>query len=117
MVSVDLKKWLVACAVTAITAGAAVAQPGISDPGQGRELANNLCSICHEVEPASQDTRKTDIPSFYAIANRAGQSPQQLAGAIILSPHPEMPKIALTTIELREIIFFVMSLRVKDGAP
>ena len=116
MVRLDLNKCLVAAVLSVMITGTVVAQPGISDPGQGRELANNLCSSCHEVEPASQDTRKTDIPSFYAIANRSGQSPQQLAGAIILSPHPEMPKMALTTSELRDIIYFIMSLRVKDGA-
>lgn len=117
MMRVNLKNYLAAIAVLAMTAGAASAEPDLADTEHGRSLANTLCSGCHEVEQSSQATRKSDIPSFYAIANRPGQTPQQLAGAIILSPHPEMPKMALTTTELRDVIGLIMSLRVKDAAP
>jgi mono/diheme cytochrome c family protein len=101
-------------AATTAASGSALAQPGISDTSHERELADKLCSTCHEVEPGSNETLKTDIPTFSSIANRPDQSAERLAGAIILSPHPEMPKAALTNRELRDIISYLMSLRAKD---
>jgi cytochrome c len=97
----------------AAAAGSALAQPGVSDPSHGRELADSLCSSCHQIEAGSQETLKTDVPSFPSIANRPGQTEERLAGAIILSPHPEMPKVALTTRELRDVVSYIMSLRAK----
>jgi mono/diheme cytochrome c family protein len=49
-------------------------------------------------------------PPFPAIANRKDQTPQRLAGAIII-PHPEMPTIQLTMSEIRDIVAYIMSLR------
>ena len=98
----------------AAAVGSTLAQPGVSDPSHGRELANSLCSNCHQIEPGSEEGLKTDVPSFSSIANRPGQTEERLAGAIILSPHPEMPKVALTTRELRDILSYIMSLRAKD---
>ena len=66
----------------------------------GARIANSLCSSCHQIEPGSEEGLKTDVPSFSSIANRPGQTEERLAGTIILSPHPEMPKVALTTREL-----------------
>ena len=100
---------LVAFSMTAASVGSALAQPGVSDPSHGRELADTLCS-----SSSSKETLNTDVPTFFSIANRAGQTAEQLAGAIILSPHPEMPKAALTTREMRDIISYLMSLRAKD---
>jgi mono/diheme cytochrome c family protein len=110
---VKIGKCLAAFSMAVATGGSALAQPGISDPSHGRELANSLCSNCHEIEPGSKETLKTDVPTFLAIANRPGQTAEQLAGTIILSPHPEMPKAALTTREMRDIIAYLMSLRAK----
>ena len=114
MRGMKIGKWFVASSMVTITSiASAFAQPGVSDPSHGRELADRLCSICHEVEPGSKETL-TDIPTFSSIANRPDQSAERLAGAIILSPHPEMPKAALTNRELRDIISYLMSLRAKD---
>jgi mono/diheme cytochrome c family protein len=100
--------------MTAASVGSALGQPGISDPGHGRELADSLCSSCHEIEPGSKETLKIDVPTFLSIANRPDQTAERLAGVIILSPHSEMPKAALTTREMRDIISYLMSLRAKD---
>jgi mono/diheme cytochrome c family protein len=105
---------LVAFSMAAASVGSALGQPGVSDPSHGRELADTLCSTCHEIEPGSKETLKTDVPTFFSIANQSGQTAERLAGAIILSPHPEMPKAALTTRELRDIISYLMSLRAKE---
>jgi hypothetical protein len=78
----------------------------------GVSRLTTLCSTCHEVEPGSKETL-TDVPTFSSIVNRADQSSERLAGLIILSPHTEMPKVALTKNELRDIIGYIMSLRGK----
>ena len=48
----------------AAAAGSTLAQPGVSDPSQGRELANSLCSSCHQIEPGSEEGLKTDVHLF-----------------------------------------------------
>jgi mono/diheme cytochrome c family protein len=108
-----LKIGLAIFSMAVVVASPTVAQTGVTDPSQGRELANSLCSTCHDVGPGPAETAKTDIPSFFAIANRPDQSAQHLATAIIL-PHPEMPKVSFTTREMRDIIAYIMSLRAKQ---
>jgi cytochrome c len=111
---VKIGKCLAAFSMAVATGGSALAQPGISDPSHGRELANSLCSNCHEIEPGSKDTLATHPPTFSSIANRPGQTAEHLAASVILSPHPEMPKVALTTTQMRDIVTYIMSLRAKD---
>ena len=89
----------------------ALAQSVVSDPGRGRDLAESLCSTCHVVDAGPGNVAKSDISSFYSIANRPDQSQERLAGAIIF-PHPAMPKVSFTNTELRDVIAYIMSLRV-----
>ena len=56
---------------------------------------------------------KSDISSFFSIANRPDQSQERLAAGIIF-PHPAMPKVSFTNSELRDVISYIMSLRVKN---
>jgi mono/diheme cytochrome c family protein len=87
------------------------AQSVVSDPGRGRDFAESLCSTCHVVDASPGNVAKSDISSFYSIANRPDQSQERLAGAIIF-PHPAMPKVSFTNTELRDVIAYIMSLRV-----
>lgn len=93
-----------------VAADPAVAQPGFADPSRGREIAESLCSTCHIVDASPGNIAKSDISSFFAIANRVEQSQERLAGAIIF-PHPEMPTVSFTNKELRDVIAYIMSLR------
>lgn len=93
-------------------ASASLSQSVLTDPGRGRELAESLCSTCHVVDASPGNIAKSDISSFYSIANRSDQSQERLAGAIIF-PHPAMPKVSFTNAELRDIISYIMSLRVE----
>ena len=105
--------WLTTFSMAAVVASPALAQPGITDPTRGKELAESLCSVCHDVGPGPAESAKTDIPSFFTIANRLDQSQERLAAAIIL-PHPEMPKVSFTNRELKDITAYIMSLKVKQ---
>ncbi|MBY0226030.1 MAG: cytochrome c [Hyphomicrobium sp.] len=88
-----------------------LAQSVVADPGRGRDYAESLCSTCHVVDASPGNIAKSDISSFYSIANRPDQSQERLAGAIIF-PHPAMPKVSFTNTELRDVIAYIMSLRV-----
>lgn len=90
----------------------AFAQSVGTDPGRGRAIAESLCSTCHIVDASPGNLAKSDISSFYSIANKQGQSQERLAGAIIF-PHPAMPKVSFTNAELRDVISYIMSLKVQ----
>ena len=105
-------RWLgTALMATAVTSPT-LAQSVVSDPGRGRELAESLCTTCHVVDASQENVAKSDISSFYSIANKADQSQERLAAAIIF-PHPAMPNVSFTNAELRDVIAYIMSLRVK----
>ena len=76
----------------------------------GQRIAEMMCTNCHLVTPGQQSTAVVGVPSFAAIANHAGQTPERLAGAIII-PHPPMPSVSLTNAEMRDIIAYIFSLR------
>ena len=80
------------------------------DAGNGRRLAEMVCVTCHLVSPDARTTAVVGVPSFPAIANHTGQTPEKLAAAIII-PHPPMPAIQLTNTEMRDIIAYILSLK------
>jgi mono/diheme cytochrome c family protein len=107
-----IEKALAVMVMVTASASTALSQSVLTDPGRGRELAESLCSTCHVVDASPGNIAKSDISSFYSIANRSEQSQERLAGAIIF-PHPAMPKVSFTNAELRDIIAYIMSLRVE----
>jgi cytochrome c len=103
--------WWIAAIAAAVGTGPALAQSVVADPGRGRDIADSLCSTCHVVDASPGNIAKSDISSFYSIANKPDQSQERLAGAIIF-PHPAMPKVSFTNSELRDVISYIMSLKV-----
>lgn len=97
-------------ALAALFSATAGAQPGLADKRNGQTLAERLCSNCHLVSPEAKFTGTQVAPGFAAIASLPGQTPERIAGRIIV-PHPEMPTISLTMNELRDIVAYIMSLR------
>jgi mono/diheme cytochrome c family protein len=115
---VMIRRWtrrLAIVLMATLVASPAFAQSVVSDPGRGRELAESLCSTCHIVDASPGNIAKSDISSFYSIANKPDQSQERLAGAIIF-PHPAMPKVSFTNAELRDVITYIMSLKVQMPA-
>jgi mono/diheme cytochrome c family protein len=113
-----MRRWKI-CLATAVMApvamSPALAQSVVTDPGRGRDIAESLCSTCHIVDASPGNVAKSDISSFYSIANKPDQSQERLAGAIIF-PHPAMPKVSFTNSELRDVISYIMSLRTPEPA-
>ena len=91
----------------------ALAQTKLAKQKQGRQIAERLCSNCHDVSPNAGSTVSHPARSFKSIAGRPGQSPTRLAGAIII-PHPEMPNVALTRVEIRNVVAYIQSLKASE---
>lgn len=109
------KKLLATSLMATVGTSPGLAQSVVTDPGRGRDIAESLCSTCHIVDASPGNIAKSDISSFYSIANKLDQSQERLAGAIIF-PHPAMPKVSFTNTELRDVISYIMSLRVREPA-
>lgn len=112
MQSISLRRHLapiaLACGLAAFPL-AAWAQQQALDPDHGREVAQRVCVGCHAIEPGVQP-RPADVPSFPEIANRPGRTIQTIIGAMYY-PHPEMPGIALTTKEVRDVAAYILTFR------
>ena len=80
------------------------------DAGKGQQLAERLCTTCHVVSSQSSGPAIAGVPTFHAIANHAGQTPERLAGALII-PHQPLPSIPLSHLEVRDIISYILSLK------
>jgi len=104
---------VIAALCTAIVAGSSFAQRGPANSQRGHELAARLCASCHVIDRATSSPVLADVPSFPAIAARAGATAEHLAGRIIV-PHPAMPGVALTADEIRDIVAYIVSLKRTD---
>ena len=98
---------------TTIVAGSAAAQQGASNPRRGHELAASLCTNCHIIDGETSGPLRADVPSFPAIAKRAGSTAEHLAGRIIV-PHPAMPNVSLTAQDVRDLVAYIITLKRSD---
>lgn len=96
---------------TGLCTSSPLAQAAGGDAANGQALAKRLCSNCHIVgDEAASATVAADVPSFKSIANLPEQSPERIAGRIVV-PHPPMPQIEVTRNEIRDLAAYIMSLK------
>ena len=82
-----------------------------ADAASGGALARKVCVNCHVVAPGEAGTQMTaGIPSFKAVANKPGQTPEKIQD-FILSPHPPMPQVQLTNFERTNLAAYILSLK------
>jgi cytochrome c len=81
-----------------------------AEPVRGQELARRLCAGCHATEPNGGQAINPDVPSFAAIARQPNVTAERLAGRIIV-PHPAMPNTQLTVAEIRDVIAYILTLK------
>lgn len=107
MITYSKIAWLVLLAAAALPSGAYAA-----DTATGQRLAASLCTNCHIVEPGGSRSREitADVPSFMAIAAKAGQTTDKIQ-AYMLNPHPPMPEVQLTNGQLTDMAAYIMSLK------
>jgi hypothetical protein len=85
-------------------------EPKTPDIDKGRELARTLCTTCHLIGEPTEHPVPADVPSFPSIANRPGQTLNHL-GNWLTEPHPPMPNLNLTRLEIRDLAGYIFSLR------
>jgi len=78
-------------------------------PEHGRALAENWCSSCHAVS-AGQPSSGRSAPSFTEIALSPDFSADHLA-YLLLDPHPQMAKLALSRKAIDDIAAYILSLK------
>jgi len=93
------------------SAYAANAQDASGNPEAGRVYAREVCSPCHAVTAEQRSQRTIAIaPDFQTIANTSGMTATALR-AFLLTPHPKMPNLILTSEQSADVIAFLLSLR------
>ncbi|MBN9289763.1 MAG: hypothetical protein J0H36_01260 [Hyphomicrobium denitrificans] len=80
------------------------------DIENGARLAKTLCTSCHLIGQASDRPVQADVPSFSGVANRPNQTLDHLT-TWLTEPHPPMPNLSLTRLEIRDLAGYIFSLR------
>ena len=80
----------------------------------GAEIAKAWCTECHVVGSQITGTMQVDVPTFYQIANRTGQSVERIKNFLI-DPHPPMPNLHLSHEQMRNLATYILSLKRRDG--
>ena len=76
----------------------------------GKAFALGVCATCHAV---TTDAVNDAAPTFPSIANNPEKTAADLT-AWLIDPHPPMPNLSLTTIEIRNLIAYIRSLKTPD---
>lgn len=103
------------CGMLASTTLGAALSPagaqGIGDPGEGRQIAEVHCSMCHAVglegaSPMADAPPLRDLELRYPIETLA----EALAEGIVTS-HPQMPVFTFSTEQIDDLLTYLDSLR------
>jgi cytochrome c len=100
----------------ASVATADTAIPATPSPENGHALAQRFCTNCHLIENNSSATVPAGVPTFRGIANKPGQTGQNIMN-VLIHPHPPMPDIHLSRAEIVDIISYLESLRTNAAVP
>lgn len=95
----------IGAAAAAASVGAVKAQTARPDPANGEALARRWCASCHVVS-ADQKSAASDAPTFASIG-RSGEITAQGLALFLLSPHPNMPDMALTRKEVADLVAYI----------
>ncbi len=87
-----------------------------ADADRGKAVAERLCVSCHVVSQDSSGTVPEGVPPFTVIANQPQQTAQHIRG-VLIEPHPPMPDLHLTRLEIEDIIAFIDELREQESGP
>jgi mono/diheme cytochrome c family protein len=81
-----------------------------ADPTQGKTIAERWCSGCHVVGPTQTSAPADQAPPFASLALRPDFDEARLA-LLLLSPHPNMPKLALSRFEIADLADYIRTLK------
>ncbi|MCT8970994.1 c-type cytochrome [Microbaculum marinisediminis] len=95
-------------ALIGLTALPATAQP--VDVDHGRALAETWCVNCHVIDREQTTPVPAGPPSFPALADDPDVTDERLA-SFMRMPHPPMPNMSLTNIEVQDLVGYIGSLK------
>jgi mono/diheme cytochrome c family protein len=81
-----------------------------ADPGQGKAIAERWCNSCHVVEAGQKKAATDQAPPFASIAKKPDFGAARLA-LLLLAPHPNMPKLALSQTEIADLAGYILTLK------
>jgi mono/diheme cytochrome c family protein len=81
-----------------------------ADAIQGKAIAERWCASCHLVENAQKSAPTDQAPPFTSLAARPDFSAARLA-LLLLEPHPNMPKLALSRSEIADLADYIQTLK------
>lgn len=76
----------------------------------GRDVARTWCVSCHVVEPHPDRAVAGSVPSFMAIADRAGTTKDGLR-AFLATQHGRMPNLSLSNTDIENLVAYLLSLK------
>jgi mono/diheme cytochrome c family protein len=86
----------------------AAAQP--VDVKHGRALAEVWCVNCHVIDREQTTAVPAGPPPFPALADNPDMTADALSG-FIREPHPPMPDMSLTNVEVQDLVGYIQSLK------
>jgi mono/diheme cytochrome c family protein len=83
----------------------------------GRAYALRTCAQCHNVtDRAAHPLATVGAPDFYAVANAKTTSHIGL-NAFLMTPHPTMPNLIIADEDRRNVIAYILSMRLPKPGP
>ncbi len=80
-----------------------------ADAVAGKGLALRWCASCHLVAEDQAAASSTSLPTFYDMAKDPGWTEAKLA-TFLADPHPQMPDMVLSNIEIANLAKYISSL-------
>ena len=96
--------------VPAMAAAHAALGQEIGSAKAGYDLAREVCSRCHAVEPDAPVSPDIGAPPFIEIADDPSRTPMALS-VWFRSPHPTMPDLVLSADEVSDLLAYFAALR------
>jgi mono/diheme cytochrome c family protein len=81
-----------------------------ADANKGKDIAERWCAGCHVVELEQKSPATDQAPPFASIARKPEFGADKLA-ILLLEPHPNMPKLALSRTEVANLAEYILSLK------
>lgn len=81
-----------------------------ADAAQGKTIAERWCSSCHLVARAQKNAPTDQAPPFASLAGRPDFNAAKLA-LLLLAPHPNMPKLALSRSQVTDLAEYIQTLK------
>jgi mono/diheme cytochrome c family protein len=80
------------------------------DAAEGRAIASRWCVSCHNIGGEAKPSASDTVPTFDSVAQRKDLNRVQLE-TWIGNPHPPMPNLNLTRVEIDNLVSYIESLR------